>query len=605
MKLPFLVRRESLSIVNLLSAFAIILISYISYSIEFSQVDIFNRDALQLISTNKSIDPKIATVSINVKNNFLNQPLRHQDFEIIINELNNHKPQHLIFVIEPNDITSSKAELVKIRKLFEDNKIWLNAWITGRDGFTNFSKLNGFENYKYFFQFNLCLDTNGNFSPRRMLLKYYNIQQSLLSDSLKNIGIQIRDSDYFDKSYDYLNTKQIYTKSLDITAFGNYSAEQLINRELPPDLLLGKTVFVGRVDEFSLLTANNIFNSMKLGKASYESNENRFYPASHIVASNANTLTTGDYVKLAKNNLTHVLVTIILVSLFIIKGSYTKKLLLFLISIPILVLLQTIVYILTSTYIELSSTYVFLIVLQYLLIPIFSFKIINDQRAQYYTLLNNSRIDTFLEISEKIAHDIRSPLSVINLLTSRVKFQNAEHEAIFKNSVDRIDAISSDLLKKYKHDTNRNNFEKVNLLNLILDLKNEKQLIDPNIKYSLLINIPEETLINANKTEILRVFSNLLDNSINALEKNQRPEIKINLEMKPNFVELTIEDNGIGISSSALKILGNERFSTKSISTGNGIGILHAKRSIEQLGGSFEIKSSEGHYTKVVLNLPS
>ena len=198
----FPINRKSFSVVNLLSAIVIVIVSYISYSLEFSNIDTFNRDIFQLININKSIEPKISTVAINVKNNFLNSPLKYKDLEILIDELKSHGPEHLVFIIEPNDITGSKDELAKIKKLFETNKIWLSAWITGRSGFKNFSQLNEFENYKYFFEYRLCLDTNGNFSPRRMILKYYNIQESLMSDALNSVGLHIHNSDYFQNSYE-------------------------------------------------------------------------------------------------------------------------------------------------------------------------------------------------------------------------------------------------------------------------------------------------------------------------------------------------------------------------------------------------------------------
>jgi signal transduction histidine kinase len=130
----------------------------------------------------------------------------------------------------------------------------------------------------------------------------------------------------------------------------------------------------------------------------------------------------------------------------------------------------------------------------------------------------------------------------------------------------------------------------------------EKKITSPSISYAL--NNNKDINLTTNKLELSRILSNLLDNSIHALEEQSDPKITISLEAVSNLVKIEVIDNGKGIPESVIKVIGTERFSSKPLSIGNGIGLLHAKRSIEEMSGSFEIDSKDGEYTKVTITLP-
>lgn len=111
----------------------------------------------------------------------------------------------------------------------------------------------------------------------------------------------------------------------------------------------------------------------------------------------------------------------------------------------------------------------------------------------------------------------------------------------------------------------------------------------------------------ANKIEIERVVSNIIDNSIKALNSTKNPKIDIQISTKTNFLTLEITDNGTGIDLNLLSILG--KFRVEKISSdksSNGIGVMHSKRVIEKLGGNFEIsnnKNTSGASVKISLKV--
>ncbi len=268
-------------------------------------------------------------------------------------------------------------------------------------------------------------------------------------------------------------------------------------------------------------------------------------------------------------------------------------------------MIQTLVYAGTSIYIDFTTTYIMLIFLQYILVPLIAFVIFKEQKVKQLEIINNARIDALLLISEKVAHDIHSPLSAMNLLLKKVTFQNDEQKNIFTNSVQKIELITQNLLTKYKADTKGEKLidaEQFSINNMINEVLFEKRTVGPLVDY--ILNTDRDIIIQSNKLELSRILSNILDNSIHALTEQTNPKITISVSTTSDSVKIEVIDNGIGIPDSLIKIIGTKRFSSKSSGKGSGIGLLHAKRSIEEMRGIFEVNSKPGEYTKVSIKLP-
>jgi signal transduction histidine kinase len=333
--------------------------------------------------------------------------------------------------------------------------------------------------------------------------------------------------------------------------------------------------------------------------------KNSLIPAHHILANHINTWITGDYVKLIKSNYIHYFVIILILTFAFIRIDSRLKLFLFLLFQFIIIMIQTLVYAGTSIYIDFTTTYIMLIFLQYILVPLIAFVIFKEQKVKQLEIINNARIDALLLISEKVAHDIHSPLSAMNLLLKKVTFQNDEQKNIFTNSVQKIELITQNLLTKYKADTKGEKLidaEQFSINNMINEVLFEKRTVGPLVDY--ILNTDRDIIIQSNKLELSRILSNILDNSIHALTEQTNPKITISVSTTSDSVKIEVIDNGIGIPDSLIKIIGTKRFSSKSSGKGSGIGLLHAKRSIEEMRGIFEVNSKPGEYTKVSIKLP-
>ncbi|MEQ1722986.1 MAG: sensor histidine kinase, partial [Pseudobdellovibrio sp.] len=153
-------------------------------------------------------------------------------------------------------------------------------------------------------------------------------------------------------------------------------------------------------------------------------------------------------------------------------------------------------------------------------------------------------------------------------------------------------------------DSSIDTFDKINIYKMLDKITSEKKILDTKIEYQLLLNETENVLVLGYSIELERVLSNILDNSIYALKRRENnATIKIVTKVSEKQIEIDIRDNGTGIPNTVLKLLGNEEISTKRHEKGNGIGVLHAKRTIERMNGSFEIESVEGEFARVIIKL--
>jgi signal transduction histidine kinase len=593
---------------KLLISLLIFITGYFFNGIYYKELDYFNRDFLQLFNNriNSKISKDITLVDINTNLNGFSSPLKYTHLVSLINALKIFEPKAILLNIEPLDFSDNMDEKKQLYELLRKNKVFLNMDSKSRFGNSIFWQDPVFENFPYQYYPSLAMDHDNYTSPRRMLISYYGKSENKTPlDSLDNIGIPHKSINNFKYGFERMNTFQIFHKFHKSESFNLTSVSKILDHSEDMALLKDKIILIGRTDEFSFLKSINPFNFFE--KSQTKDTINGFLiPEHYVVANQLNTLITGDYVKYLSGHNVIILICSFLIILIFLNISATKKLYVFILILPLIMLIQILAYSLTSFYIDLVPTYLMLIFSQYVGVPIIAFTIFKELKSKQLSDVNNARIDSLLSVSEKVAHDIRSPLGAINLILSRVTFSDPEHKEIVKNALKRIDDSAESILVKYKNknDSSIDTFDKINIYQMLDKITSEKKILDTKIEYQLLLNETENVLVLGYSIELERVLSNILDNSIYALKKRENnATIKIVTKVSEKQIEIDICDNGIGISSSILKLLGNEEISTKRQEKGNGIGLLHAKRTIERMKGSFEIESVEGEFARVKIKL--
>lgn len=222
------------------------------------------------------------------------------------------------------------------------------------------------------------------------------------------------------------------------------------------------------------------------------------------------------------------------------------------------------------------------------------------------------------ELASQVSHDIRSPLSALTMLMNNINELPENKRILARNSIQRINDIANCLIEKSKTITKASSSDLhikeqggsvIELVPAILDtIISEKRL---QFRDHIGVEIESElrdsygAFAKINSLELKRVISNLINNAIEALPE-QKGQIVTSISSKSDSVNIVIKDNGMGIPRHILDRLGEKGIThgKEGTSSGSGLGIYHAKKTIEELGGQFIIETEIGRSTTITISLP-
>lgn len=240
----------------------------------------------------------------------------------------------------------------------------------------------------------------------------------------------------------------------------------------------------------------------------------------------------------------------------------------------------------------------------------------NDELVQLYdsvfemwqkTILLE-RKSTLSKISKQVAHDIRSPLTALEMATSFIKNIEEEDRLIIRSAVNRIGDIANNLARQ-ENTINAYEycFEIISIPSLLKNIVSEKRVQYKDLKS---INIHFELtekdygkFAHLHSGEFARVISNLINNAIEALPHEGYVDIQIK-ESKLGLIAIEIKDNGKGIPAEIVSSITQEGFSFDK-KTGSGLGLYHAKNTLEKFGGELVIHSQVQEGTCITLKIPT
>ena len=205
---------------------------------------------------------------------------------------------------------------------------------------------------------------------------------------------------------------------------------------------------------------------------------------------------------------------------------------------------------------------------------------INRLKSQQEKLIINERYEAWGNLARKLAHEIKNPLTPIQLTIDRIKSKYStkiddkdkinfeENLKIINSQIKQIENLVnefSDFARMPKPILKENDLVKI--VNETIKLVSE---LDKDIKIKFKSNL-EKIILKSDKEQLSRVFFNLIKNSIESIkqkeEKNLNFQKEISIEIKENndHINACIIDNGIGfkVFSDDIKNILNPYFTTK------------------------------------------
>ena len=236
-------------------------------------------------------------------------------------------------------------------------------------------------------------------------------------------------------------------------------------------------------------------------------------------------------------------------------------------------------------------------------------KMVRQLEQSANALAKSEREGAWREMARQVAHEIKNPLTPMKLsiqyLQRAIQNDQPNVQQLTSNvattlieQIDHLSKIAADF-SQFANIANKK-VEQIDLHNVIRSLVD---LYSSNPKMKLhWTPLPEPLLMQADKTHMNRLFTNLLTNAVDACSEARSCIVAISEKKLSSQVIVSVTDNGEGIPPEMQSKIFTPNFTTKT--SGTGLGLAMCKSIVEQAGGSIWFETKVGEGTTFFVQLP-
>lgn len=233
-------------------------------------------------------------------------------------------------------------------------------------------------------------------------------------------------------------------------------------------------------------------------------------------------------------------------------------------------------------------------------------KMIDDLEDSAEKLAKNEREQAWQEMARQVAHEIKNPLTPMRLTVQSFQKTSALESKEEKNKlndfcdtlIEQIDTMSSVATSFSDFATlPKTQLEKSDIVDTTKKVVEIFEQNNINFKSS-----KESIIIKHDKEQWIRVMTNLIKNSIQAIPSDRDPNINIKISDSTNSIKIIVSDNGLGVLEENKEKIFEPKFTTKTDGMGLGLGIV--KNIINSHRGKISYKSKQKKGTKFIISLP-
>jgi two-component system nitrogen regulation sensor histidine kinase NtrY len=227
-------------------------------------------------------------------------------------------------------------------------------------------------------------------------------------------------------------------------------------------------------------------------------------------------------------------------------------------------------------------------------------------------LAKSERESAWREMARQVAHEIKNPLTPMKLgvqhLLRAWEDNHPEKDQLLKRIgdtlIEQIDTLSN-IATEFSNFAvmPKPDYTKVDLTTVLhhtVDLYNESGNV------GIRLACPDEPLyVIADKDQLVRIFSNLVKNAIQAIPPGRKGMVHIAVEDEPDHYRVSVHDNGNGIPKELMDKIFTPNFTTKS--GGTGLGLAMVKNMVAMMDGDIWFTTVENKGTSffVILRKPT
>lgn len=220
-------------------------------------------------------------------------------------------------------------------------------------------------------------------------------------------------------------------------------------------------------------------------------------------------------------------------------------------------------------------------------------------------LAASERETAWREMAKQVAHEIKNPLTPMRLTVQsfqrrfdcddpEIDQKMEEYTNTLLQQIDTLSSIASAFSTYARMPAQQDEtLNVVKIAKLALDIFTEEYIYF----------FSDEDIIRArfDRTQLIRVVTNLVKNSIQSIEQKQsrEPKIVVTVKTEGTWASISVTDNGIGVPPENREYIFEPQFTTKTSGMGLGLGMV--KNIVETYGGKITLESTEEHTTFTVL----
>lgn len=221
----------------------------------------------------------------------------------------------------------------------------------------------------------------------------------------------------------------------------------------------------------------------------------------------------------------------------------------------------------------------------------------NEQIEKYAHQLEISN-DELRQFAHVASHDLREPLRMVTSYVSLLK--RSLKEKLNSDEIEFMDFVTHGTQTMHNLISDLLTLSEINFVRPkeIVDANSVMNTVKSNLstqinEKNVIINYPVLPSINADETQMIQLFQNLVSNAIK-YNTNAQPVVNMNYTLTGKNYQFTISDNGIGIAEEFREkiFMIFQRLHSRNEYSGTGIGLAICKKIVEQAGGKIWVEQN-------------
>lgn len=236
---------------------------------------------------------------------------------------------------------------------------------------------------------------------------------------------------------------------------------------------------------------------------------------------------------------------------------------------------------------------------------------IQDREEKLKIAKENENLVVIGQMLSQVAHDMRSPLAVINTIVKQAVQIPKRQRTLMRGADQQLRGLTDNLLSQYRvkpvtnllTENTAHEPQKISILlsSIISEKQAEYNQLPVAIHYKSDSNSDNATT-DISMVDFKRVISNILNNAIEAI--HETGNVTVTLTASSNSAIIRINDSGVGMKPELIeKILNGKSVSYKK--NGVGIGLASSYNFIQSWGGDLDIASQQNVGTTVIITIPT